>query len=380
MYSYEKFIEFLRTHTHTRRSGRFILFLPALLLLFITSCEQSEIIQYDKTLDQPTGIKNVRVVNGELHFTNPDTYFDDVKRIFDMNEKELDEWESLIGFRSLRSIINDAHDAAGELTTADQIPAWKEKYRDVVSIEDSTVTAIIQDGYYQTIANRMGEYMIGDTYVKVLADRTLMILDGDRSRLGEALEMDQSDFDKGILVIDNGSTYEIELRTSCGSNQTQSGVSQNGNRKAHLKMNIREESSGGLSKTIVVIDQYGEKKGLFWRKYNTQHQLENVNYEAYDNNNVLVTRPLDYGHLVLIEVKDFRTIFSFDDLTLSNYYTITPKWESVKGRATTRGTQIGNGLRFAVGALRIALKRLVTVILLPRLNDNRIKTLNVPLR
>lgn len=278
------------------------------------------------------------MVNGELHFTNPDTYFDDVQQILDMNEIELNEWEASIGFRSLRSVINEAHDAAGELTSVDQIPAWKEKYQDVVKIEDSTVTDIIEDGDYQTIANRSGEYMIGDTYAKVLPDRTIMIRDGDRTRIGEAMQMEQSDFDKGILVIDNGSTYEIELRTSCGSNQTHTGVSQNGNRKAHLKMNVKEFPSGGYSRTKVTIDQYGEKKGLFWSKYPTQHQLQYVNYEVYDNNNVLVTRPTDYGHLVLLEVKSFRTNFYFGDITPSNYYTITPKWESVKGRATTRGT------------------------------------------
>lgn len=335
LYSHENFIEF---PTHTHRLSKIILFLSAFILLFIFACEHTELLPDDESLGQPTGIENVKVVNGELYFTNPDTYFDDVQKILDMNEIELDEWEASIGFQSLRSIINEAHDAAGALTSVDQIPAWKEKYRDVVTLEDSTVTEIIQDGYYQTIANRTGEYMIGATYVKVLPDRIIMIRDGDRTRIGEAMEMEQSDFDKGILVFDNGSTYEIELRTSCGSNQTHQGVSQNGNRKAHLKMNVKELSSGGYSRTKVTIDQYGEKKGLFWSKYNTQHQLQDVNFEVYDNDNLLVTLFTDYAYLQLLEVKTYRTSFYFDDITPSNYYTITPKWESVKGRSTTRGT------------------------------------------
>ena len=221
-----------------------------------------------------------------------------------MNEIELNEWEASIGSRSLRSVINEANDAACELTSEDQVPAWKEKYQDVVKIEDSTDTAIIDLGYYQTIANRSGEYMIGNTYAKVLPDKMIMIKDGDRSRLSEAKSMERSDFDKGILVLDNGANYTIETRSSCGTNQTQKGVSEKGKRKAYLKMNITKISSGGWSQTRVEIHQYGEKKGIFWSKYYTQHQLQYVNFEAYDNNNNLVSFPYDYPSLDLIEVKD----------------------------------------------------------------------------
>ena len=141
----------LHTHTHTQASKlgqRILLLLSGFLLLFLSACEHTELLPDDESLGQPTGIENVQVVNGELHFTNPDTYFDDVQKILDMNEIELDEWEASIGFRSLRSVINEAHDANGELTSVDQIPAWKEKYRDVVTLEDSTVTEIIIRKYY----------------------------------------------------------------------------------------------------------------------------------------------------------------------------------------------------------------------------------------
>lgn len=307
--------------------------------MFFSACERDELQPNDESLNlQFTDIENVRVVNGELHFTNPETYFDDVKKILKMNEIELNEWETSIGFRSLRSVINEAHDAAGELTSIDQISDWKEKYKDVVKIQDSTVTDIIDHPFYQTIANRSGEYMIGDAYAKVFPDKIIMIKDGDRSRLAEAREMERSDSDKGILIIDNASKYKIQTRSSCGNGHTHQGVSEKDKRRAYLVLHTKKESSGGISGTQVVMHQYGMKKGVFWRKYNTQHEAQYVNFKVYDNNNNLISLLSDYSNLILAEVKYFYTYFDFNDLTLDKYYTITPKFESAKGRSTTRGT------------------------------------------
>lgn len=141
----------LFTHTHTQASWlgqRIILLLSGFLLLFLSACEHTELLPDEESFGHLTGIENVQVVNGELHFTNPDTYFDDVQKILDMNEIALDEWEASIGFQSLRSVINVAQDAARALTSVDQIPAWKKKYRYVVTLEDSTVTERIIRNYY----------------------------------------------------------------------------------------------------------------------------------------------------------------------------------------------------------------------------------------
>src|SRR5690625_5832240 len=108
-------------------------------------------------LSSDASLENVKVRNGELHITNPETYFDDVKKIMELNEIELDRWESDVGFKSMRSLINEANEAFGNLTSKDQIPAWQEKYKNVVSIQDSIIIPHVLGNFYQTITNLSGE-------------------------------------------------------------------------------------------------------------------------------------------------------------------------------------------------------------------------------
>lgn len=314
------------------------MYLSFLLLFFLSACEQEELIPDDVAQIQSSGIENVQVVNGELHFTNPDTYREDLGKILKMNEIELNEWEKAIGFNSLRSVINEAHEEFGKLTSADQIPAWEERYGDVVEYRDNEVFDRIEWPTYQIIADRSGEYMIGDTYAKALPDKLIMIQNGDRTRLKEAMSLTQSDYDIGILIVDNGTKFKIETRTSCGTSQTHQGVSEHDKRRAYIILHIKEENSGGYSWTQVVLHRYGKKKAFGWHKYKTQHQTQYVNFEAYNNNGILQTLVSDYSSLFLVDVKDVYTYFDFNDFTPSNYYTITPDFEKAKGRTTTRGT------------------------------------------
>src|SRR5690625_6866224 len=92
----------------------------------------------------------------------------------------------------MSSLINEANEAFGNLTSKDQIPAWQEKYKNVVSIQDSIIIPHVLGNFYQTITNLSGEYMVGEMYVKVLPDKLIMIKDGDRSRLSEAMTLEKT--------------------------------------------------------------------------------------------------------------------------------------------------------------------------------------------
>ncbi|WP_236977741.1 hypothetical protein [Membranihabitans maritimus] len=308
----------------------------------MTGCENEKVSPTALSTDyKETGIENVKLVEGRLHFTNPDTYFEDVEKIMSMNEQELNDWEASIGFTSMRAAANSAHKAFGKLTSKDQIPAWENEYKDVVTIKDGAVTDNVKLGYYKILANRDGEYSIGQTLARVYPGRTVMIKDGDRSKFSEALEMEKSDHDRGILIVDHGHSQEIQARSSCGTTQTHTGQAEkNNNRQAFLILHVYEETSGSYSWTSVQMHVYGRKKNLgIWMKYDTQHQMQEVNFEAYNNNNVLISRSSDYNGLVLAEVTNFYYNFDiFGDLVLSGYYTNDTKFESAKGRSTTRGT------------------------------------------
>src|SRR5690625_5565916 len=148
----------------------------------------------------------------------------------------------------MRSLINEANEAFGNLTSKDQIPAWQEKYKNVVSIQDSIIIPHVLGNFYQTINNLSDKYMVGEMYVKVLPDKLIMIKDGDRSRLSEAMTLEKTPNDDNIVIKPLMNKEEFILRSN-GNCPNSNGVNnnrKNDKRRVYLAFLIWENSDGYL--------------------------------------------------------------------------------------------------------------------------------------
>lgn len=108
---------------------------------------------------------------GTLNFLDSEKFSEVVEEILEMRESELDKWEASIGFKSLRTVINEAHEDFGNLKTEAELNKWHEKYKDVVELKDSTVTEHISNRLSKILSNRSGEYRVGEALVKSFSDK-----------------------------------------------------------------------------------------------------------------------------------------------------------------------------------------------------------------
>lgn len=310
--------------------------------MLIGACEPVELENTTSPLSSDPSLENVIVRNGELHFTNPETYFDDVKKIMELNEIELDRWESDVGFKSMRSLINEANEAFGNLKSKDQIPAWQEKYKNVVSIQDSIIVPHVVGNFYQTITNLSGEYVIGEAYVKILPDKLIMIKDGDRSRISEVMTLEKTPNDDNIVIkpLMNKEEFILRSNVNCPNSNGVNNNRKNGKKRVYLNFLIWENSDGYLSETVVEMEVYGRKKILgTWHVYATRHHAESVNFEVIDNDGIPKSLASDFSFLTPSGYQYQHSFHYFHLGDVTNHYTLTnPVFEKLKGRATTRGT------------------------------------------
>src|SRR5690606_24185884 len=118
-------------------------------------------------------------------------------------DEEIYAWEESIGFESFRRIFDKSSDEFFELNSEGDYENWKSKYKDILYVDDieENVISRIPLYYYEIMANRSGEYMVGEELIKVLEDRTIRLLDGNRENLSRALTMDKSSEELKIHIM-----------------------------------------------------------------------------------------------------------------------------------------------------------------------------------
>src|SRR5690606_13871279 len=261
-------------------------------LFILPGCEKEKNI-ISSNLKNDGATEKFKVVDGELHFINPETYIQDLKSIIAMNEEELDQWEASLGFKSYRSWFNQSADEFFNLKSENEYEAWLEAYDDILFVKDSMVNPILSHGIYEKIANRSGEFVVGQTFYKILPNCLISIPNGDRNLLVEAMKYKSSNLKKGIKIFPIKLDKEIiELRyaQTCGRLEITSSHEEGGDRKVYLTVNLgilitSVPYIGDIYETFARVDAHGRKKGLFggWNKYKTKIYVENVSAQVKDN-------------------------------------------------------------------------------------------------
>lgn len=260
-------------------------FFVSVILITTISCDPSEITD-TLVSEHSWEMKNVEVVNGELHFTNFETFKKSLHVIMKMDEEELDRWEESLGFKSYRTWFNQSADEFFELGTEEEYQKWLNKYSDILYVKDSVVHPILDHDIYKNIVNRKGELMIGDNYTKVLSDRVITIENGNKDFLPDVMSMDESNTESGVNVLffPNIERKQIQSRSSeiCEYNFMESKIKV-GKRKAIMSANYVVTYVGGpFYIATIVFRAHGHKKGLFggWNNYKTEIFVENVKIGA----------------------------------------------------------------------------------------------------
>lgn len=260
----------------------------------VLSCEATD-LQPIK-LKHNTGIlEDVDVIDGVLHFKDYSVVEDFHNSIIALSDTERDALEESIGFESYRKVFNISADEFFELKSDEELEDWKLKYEDILYIDEATQTVIprMPSFYYEIIGNRAGEYMVGKKYVKVLHDKIIRILDGDKEKLpiAQTLEKSSEELDIDIAMFFNESLDITRNSHECGVKKATASYTRNDNkRRVFLKVNVLNVPTGPIwyaQSTQIIVEVYGHKKGLFggWNKYKTKLAFDNLeakirNYEG----------------------------------------------------------------------------------------------------
>lgn len=250
----------------------------------------SEILEYDSDL-------GIEIIEGVPHFATAEDFTIVFEFLSDKSDDEIEEWEKSIGFKSFRRVFDQSAAEFHNLNSREGFEEWQNKYEDILYIEDNTVEPIISNFKYQFITNRRGEFVVNGIYNKILQDKIITVLDGDRAKLSDVDLYNLSDSDDGIIITPTNHVQKTEVRSNqnpeCYSNKANTTVTRSDNkRKAFFEIWIDykvpqyllEQNVGGLYQTEVWVRVHGHKKNFLgiWNKYKTRLAFDNIQYRAID--------------------------------------------------------------------------------------------------
>lgn len=290
---------------------------------------------------------NVKVKDGTLHFLDSTQVLNEIHKISRMTESEFKAFEKLIGFKSTSTKLEEAYAAFDQLKTKSDLNSWRAKYKNVAILKDSIVTPTIPISAYQRITNLEGEYYVEGALFKILNDKIITILDGEKSKVNQALSLNKSDINNGILISDivhKKRTIENDMQIGlladpapCGGAQA-TAMRQDGKRKVFLDFYIIVtrglwELAGEIS-----VEAAGHKKTLFgWNKYKSKYRIEDVGFSIVNGKGVTISANNVAGGNSSNAYK-YAMHFSLEDVSPITGYSSPEEFQWVKGRATSRGT------------------------------------------
>lgn len=126
------------------RSYLLYFYFAALMAILLVSC--SEHIDAENPEDRI------------LKFNSSEDFENTTNRIVKMSDDELDVWENERSFISYRTILLKAYREIEQIQTEDEQTAFLSRYKDILTVVDSTIVPHISIPLYQSIANRAGLY------------------------------------------------------------------------------------------------------------------------------------------------------------------------------------------------------------------------------
>ncbi|MDH5380129.1 MAG: hypothetical protein OEW75_04705 [Cyclobacteriaceae bacterium] len=340
-------------------------------MILVSCSEQVSVSETQiENLDNVDVIGKVEVKDGLLHFSSPEFYKTESKRINALSEKEYTDWMNSIDFTSYESEYYRLSNVLNEITVETEFYSLIEKNKDILKIDNETVMPVNDLSIYSRFANREGMFYVSDALYVISLDKMILIDKGTPQRV---LSMDLknviTDLNSGVLVqqfnYSNNSLLGGRVE-SCGP--IQSTWSDNGGNitivDGDRKVNFTMLSD--INTTICCYDLYGNpiytyqyyvrvyiyayKKNWLgkWVSYNTNIYFENGGFNI---NVPQITGSDTSGNSTFIyvpfEIENLSGSRSEGPSLIITYYPgdcpkgnvpYFPIFQKVKGDATSRGT------------------------------------------
>lgn len=248
-------------------------------------------------------------VKGPVNVLNFDSFerFESItSKITSAPQTELNNWENESSFKSYRSVLSDANSEWDLADTEEKRNTFIIKYKDVLSVVDSSLVPHIKVFMYQAIVNREGIYRTGDHYHKVVGDFIVTVKKEDYNKLLSVQLEDESSYSgEGKEVVRYTNTRNAEKSGKMNGRTLATCGSDLYYKEAEYYLNARKckdgrkayisalsfiskftgngsfngtERYGDFSQSAIQIAVWGKKRGSWcgWGNYSTQLEWRSV--------------------------------------------------------------------------------------------------------
>ena len=270
-------------------------------------------------------VSMIDMKNNLLNFKNKDDYFNTIHTISTMNVEQLDIWEKNMGFKSLRTRINNAINDIDNAQTKEEFKILLDKYKEIIEINtENSVRPIITDLIYTSIANEDGIYKTDETINKVTRKHIVSASIQKYNTLAN-IKFTDNNFDNNLksqIYIENSTE-----KTNCGT--TKNAYKQYNKRRVFVTASRIYYNYNNYYSYYFKVYLFGEAKNLFgnWKSYKTTLAFKDTRAKFY--------HPVEYyngsWHYLTYTFNDFSGHTTSDVKSYTKY-----KWigQTIKGNHT----------------------------------------------
>jgi len=332
-----------------------VFFVATILAAFVfNSCKKDEM---DLPKNEAKSNAEIQLKNGALSFQTVDAFFETSGKLGAMTEKERQDWETSIGFVSLKSELINVFQQIENADDEEEVNQIVASNKDLVKEVNGEVFPIFESDSYAAITNKRGVFYVEGVIHKVEGGRIASSEDGSELTVTNALRGDLKSLGNGIKVIDYISNSNE--KSACGTRM--SAYREHSKRKCDFEIKTYKYYCAGCCgnyyyqvKAVSIIRNYKKNWRGKWKSYNTACSMKDRGYTI----SVPIVTGYNGTHSEF-QYQDVTHTFglsnsSHDCATMTRWSYVgdrvqninisTPSFSRVKGKATNRG--IGN--RWAV--------------------------------
>lgn len=319
-----------------------------IITFMISSCEKDSTT---KPVDsEQISTEGISIKNGALSFETADLFFKTTELLGTMTRDERDNWETGIGFTSMRKELNNIFDGISKCENENEISEIISNNSDLVVKQGDDVVPIIESNAYSAISNRDGVFYVEGVVHKVIANQVISSDDGNIETLNKALTNLKS-ATEGVKVVEYIS--ESNLKSGeCGASRT--AWVNTSDRKCDFELKTYKYYCTGCCgnyyyqvKMEKIIRNY--KKNIWgnWTSYNTVCNYKDVAYTIVapivtgfnGTSSIFYYYPVYHYFSAAESNGEYATYtwWNFVGDQVQNSNINTPAFDRVKGKASNRG-------------------------------------------
>jgi hypothetical protein len=207
---------------------RLVVLISCVLITLMWACTKNDSVlpsasaiskeMLSKPIDNVSVDVPFEVKNGRLKFKDLKDFLKLMDELSDkpvgfFTHKALDRWEQQIGFSSLRNQFERLQEKYEGLTTEEQLQEFKELNGHLATFDDGIQAKVL--GVLSWVLDQNHSVYIGDKIYLFVANKQIVIFDGDESKMSIAARLQKSAPEENIFVYDFIDKGESQEREAC---------------------------------------------------------------------------------------------------------------------------------------------------------------------